>query len=113
MDGAARERGKGDPARAVAKVVYSEHALADLERAFEFLSQSDPGSGSRAVAAIRAGIDALRAHPLIGRPLESGLREIVISFGRSGYLALYWFALERDEVQVLAIRHQRELDYPG
>jgi len=54
----------------------------------------------------------LASHPVIGRAVESGLREIVISFGRTGYLALYWFAPERDEVQILGIRHQRELDYP-
>jgi plasmid stabilization system protein ParE len=36
----------------------------------------------------------------------------VISFGRSGYLALYRFVPARREVRILAIRHQRELDYP-
>jgi plasmid stabilization system protein ParE len=48
----------------------------------------------------------------IGRVVEGGLRELVISFGRSGYLALYRFAPARREVRILAIRHQRELDYP-
>jgi plasmid stabilization system protein ParE len=50
--------------------------------------------------------------PLIGRIVERGLRELVISFGRSGYLALYRFVPARREVRILAIRHQRELDYP-
>jgi hypothetical protein len=36
----------------------------------------------------------------------------VISFGRSGYVALYRFIPHLDVVSVLAIRHQRELDYP-
>ena len=47
-----------------------------------------------------------------GRIVEGGLRELVISFGRSGYLALYRFVPARREVRILAIRHQRELDYP-
>ena len=35
-----------------------------------------------------------------------------IAFGRTGYLALYRFRPGRDEVSILAIRVQRELDYP-
>ncbi len=34
------------------------------------------------------------------------------SFGRTGYLARYRFLSSRGEVRILAIRHQRELDYP-
>jgi plasmid stabilization system protein ParE len=40
-------------------------------------------------------------------------RELVISFGRTGYVALYRFVLSENRVRVLAIRHQRELDYPA
>lgn len=97
----------------MAQVVYSERALLDLGRAFEFLAAERPASGTAAVAAIRGSIEVLANHPLIGRATEAGLRELVISFGRTGYLALYWFAPERDEVQILGLRHQRELDYPA
>jgi plasmid stabilization system protein ParE len=96
----------------VAQVVYSANALANLERAFEFLARSDPAAAARAAAAIREAVEALARHPLIGRPREERLRELVISFGRTGYVALYRFLPERDEVRVLALRHQRELDYP-
>jgi hypothetical protein len=41
------------------------------------------------------------------------LRELVISFGHTGYVALYWFVPERAEIWILGIRHQRELDYTG
>ena len=97
----------------MAQVIYSERALIDLERIFEFLAQRNPRSGARAVEAIRSAIGVLALHPVIGRTVESGLREIVISFGNTGYVALYWFAGEIDQVQVLGIRHQRELDYPA
>jgi plasmid stabilization system protein ParE len=53
----------------------------------------------------------LENHPLIGRSVEHGLRELVISRGKSGYLALYDYEQERDVVLVLAIRHQREAGY--
>ncbi len=97
----------------MAEIVYSDRALSDLGRAFEFLAAESPASGANAVAAIRSAVEVLAEHPLIGRTTGAGLRELVISFGRTGYLALYWFAPERDEVQIPGIRHQRELDYPA
>jgi plasmid stabilization system protein ParE len=96
----------------VAPVVYSGNALANLERAFDFLAQSDPEATLAAAEAIRSAIEALARHPLIGRPVSNRLRELVISFGRTGYVALYRFLPARDEVRILALRHQRELDYP-
>jgi len=96
----------------VAQVVYSKNALETLERAFEFLAEKDPGAAAAAAAAIREAVDALARHPLIGRSIAGDLRELVISYGRSGYVALYDFSPAQDQVRVLAIRHQRELDYP-
>ena len=50
---------------------------------------------------------------MIGRVIEGELRdELVISFGRTGYIALYRFLPVANEIRVLAIRRQRELDYP-
>jgi len=98
---------------ALAQVIYSTRSIENFERAFEFLAGEDPRSGSAAISAIRAAIEVLAQHPLIGRATDSGLRELVISYGNTGYVALYWFIPERDEVVVLALRHQRELDYPA
>ena len=47
-----------------------------------------------------------RARSLSGSPL----RELIIPFGTSGYLALYEIA-SPTQVVVLAVRHQREEDY--
>jgi plasmid stabilization system protein ParE len=96
----------------VAQVVYSRNALANLERALSSLDELSPDAAIEAVDAIRSAIEMLEHHPLIGRMVRGGLRELVISFGRSGYLALYRFIPARREVRILAIRHQRELDYP-
>ena len=96
----------------MAEIVYSRNALANIERVFEYLAEKDPRAALAAASAIRDAVDVLARHPLIGRPVESELRELVISFGKSGYVALYRFAPSEDRVRVLAIRHQRELDYP-
>ncbi len=97
----------------MAQVVYSDEALGDIERLFEFVAGRDPYAASAAVVAIRDAVNLLANHPLIGRPAAHPLRELVVSFGDSGYVALYRHRPERDEVRILAIRHQRELDYPG
>lgn len=112
MDGAARTNWESTTPQTVAEIVYSEIALAHIERAFEFVAERDPGTAAAAVEAIRSAVTALAAHPLIGRRVEGEIRELVISFGRTGYVALYRFVPTHDIVSVLALRHQRELDYP-
>ena len=96
----------------MARLVYSENALGNIERAFEFLAQHDPNIATEAVLAIRDGVEILRDHPFIGRRIEGEIRELVISFGRTGYVALYRYIPLRDLVRILAIRHQREIGYP-
>lgn len=97
----------------MAQVIYSENALENIEGAFEFLAKNDLQAAAAAVSAIRGSIAILSSHPMIGRSMDGPLRELVVSFGKTGYVALYRFRPERDEVRILAIRHQRELDYPG
>ena len=38
-------------------------------------------------------------------------RELVISYGLTGYLSLYRFVVSRDEVRIVALRYQRELGF--
>ena len=64
-----------------------------------------------AATAIQSAVDNLAAHPLVGRRLEGELRELIISYGRSGYVALYRLVIAKDEVRILAIRHQREIGF--
>jgi plasmid stabilization system protein ParE len=97
----------------VAQVVYAQTALEDLGRAFEFIAGHDPRAALAAASSIREAVNALANHPLIGRVVEGELRELVISFGKTGYVALYRFLPAQDQIRILAIRHQRELDYPG
>jgi plasmid stabilization system protein ParE len=95
----------------VATVIYSGRALDHIERAFAFLRDKNPEGALNAVTAIQSAVESLAAHPLVGRRMEGDLRELVVSYGRCGYLALYRFLIARDEVRVLAIRHQREIGF--
>lgn len=92
-------------------IALSARALSDLERLREFLLETDPAAADSTVALILAAADILEYHPLVGRLAESGLRELVISRGRTGYLALYRYDEARDRILVLGIRHQREAGY--
>jgi plasmid stabilization system protein ParE len=95
----------------MAQVVYSARSLMHIERAFQFLRDQNPTAAADAVIAIQSAVDNLAAHPLIGRRIEGELRELVISYGQTGYIALYRFVIAQDEVRILAIRHQRELGF--
>jgi len=97
----------------MAVIRYAPRAQSDLVRLVDFLAETDPRSASLTVELILTAIDMLERHPLIGRPAEADLRELVISRGKSGYVALYRYDEERDRVLVLAIRHQREAGYIG
>jgi plasmid stabilization system protein ParE len=95
----------------VAQVVYSARGIDNLERAFESLLAGNPTTAEAAAEAIESAVNTLAAHPLVGRRLEADLRELVISFGVTGYIALYRFEVREDTVRVLALRHQQEIGY--
>ena len=105
------ERG-ATPAREEAiEVVYSRRAVSDLERLQTLLAERDTRAAATALLRISEVIAILRSHPLIGRPVEHGMRELVISYGRSGYIALYDLERGVSRVIVHAIRHQKEAGY--
>lgn len=96
-------------------IVFAEEALADLERIFEFNLARDPATALEHVVKVRSAVVILDEHPEIGRIAEAGsqLRELIISHGKSGYVALYEYSPAEKLIRVLAIRHQREAGYRG
>jgi plasmid stabilization system protein ParE len=93
------------------RVVHSLEAAFDLEEMVDFLLHSKPEFAVATVDLVLDAISVLERHPLMGRAVAQGLRELVISRGQSGYLALYAYDARADVVFVLAIRQQREQDY--
>jgi len=101
------------------RVRLTREAESDLERLFDFVlerelarADGDLTLPERAIAALRAGIATLKASPFTCRKAGQSpfLRELVVSFGHSGYVALF----EVDDattVTVLSVRHQLEDDY--
>jgi plasmid stabilization system protein ParE len=95
----------------MAQIVYSARSLVHIERTFQFLRDKNPAAAPDAVTAIQSAVDNLAAHPLIGPRIEGDVRELVISYGQTGYVALYRFVVPQNEVRILAIRHQRGLGF--
>jgi plasmid stabilization system protein ParE len=88
-------------------------AAKDLQRLFDFLAAHDPKVARRARTTIAKGIEFLATFPFSCRKVSLDhplLRELIISFGATGYVAL--FEIEDSQtVTALAIRHQREDDF--
>lgn len=82
-----------------------------MDRLFDFLAHQNPAWAVDAMTVILDGLEILKTHPLIGRPAEPSTRELVISRGKTGYLALYKYDEFSDLALVLAVRHQRESGY--
>jgi plasmid stabilization system protein ParE len=95
----------------MSQVILSAGLREDFDRIFDFLFDYVPDHAALHIEAIIDAVDVLASSPLIGRPAAAGLRELIISHGASGYLALYRFDPAQDTVFVLAVRSQRELDY--
>jgi plasmid stabilization system protein ParE len=101
------------------RVRLTRDAQADLDRLFDFIIERELESPSgdlalaeRALQAITSGIDTLKSSPFTCRKAGDSafLRELIIPFGATGYVALFEI-VNAQEVVIAAVRHQRESDY--
>ena len=95
------------------EVRYTREAKEDMERLFVFLLERDIQLARRAKIAIAKAMKFLEDFPFTCRKSSSDnpfLREMLIPFGNSGYVALFEIE-DKNTVTILAIRHQREEDY--
>jgi len=94
-------------------VKISQEAQDDLERLLDFLAPVNFPAALQARAAIERGYSLLQDMPFACRKADDAnpfLRELLIPFGSSGYVAL--FEIENQHtITILAVRHQREDDY--
>ena len=98
-------------------VRYSASARDDLKRLYGHLLErataiEDLAIAERALDSVVNAVQGLSRSPFICRKAGASpfLRELLIPFGRSGYVALF----EIDDaatVTILALRHQLEDDY--
>jgi plasmid stabilization system protein ParE len=85
----------------------------DVERIAEHLRQHEVADIGARIDEMLVALQLLVIHPLIGRPVADGLRELVIGKGSHGYVARYRYDPVKDEVRVAALRSQREGGFRG
>lgn len=94
------------------RLIWSPSALLDVQRLYRFLAEKNAEAAKCAAHAIREGVKVLAKQPEVGRPtedMEPEYREWPISFGDSGYIALYHYG--GHTAIILAVRHQKEVGY--
>ncbi len=85
----------------------------DLKRLYSFLVEQNIYAAKHALEAINKAIELLKTFPFTCRKAKADspfLRELVITFGANGYVALFEIE-ENNIVTILAVRHQREDDF--
>ncbi|MBS0556911.1 MAG: type II toxin-antitoxin system RelE/ParE family toxin [Proteobacteria bacterium] len=95
------------------QIRFTQAARGDIERLYRFLAEQSIASADAALRSIDKSWELLRDFPFSARkadPANPYLRELLIPFGRAGYVALYEINDDKT-VTVLAVRHQREDDY--
>lgn len=97
------------------EVQYTSEAKEDMIRLYQFyLDKSEFELAGRALEAIETSINQLKNFPYNCRKVKASnsyLREIIIPFANTGYLAIYEIDPFENMVTILAVRHQREDDY--
>ena len=101
------------------QVIFSREADEDLERLFDHLLERELNSPTgdldipaRAIETIQQACQLLAHSPFSCRKVgESAfVRELIISFGGSGCIALFEIH-DSEQVIIGAVRHQHESDY--
>jgi plasmid stabilization system protein ParE len=97
------------------RVRFTREAEEDLLRLFDYWLEQDVNAAERAEVAIAKAIELLQFFPFscrkaLGAANSIFLRELIIPFGVSGFVALFEIA-DSQTVTILAVRHQREEDY--
>jgi toxin ParE1/3/4 len=95
------------------KIVVSQAAADDLARLHDFLARKNVAAATRAITALISAIESLETFPERGRPSGTpNVRELIVPFGRSGYVLRYAYRRQLDEVVVLHLWHARETREP-
>jgi len=97
------------------RIRFTLEAEDDLMSLFDFLLEQDVSTAAKAETAIYKALELLEIFPFSCRKADddehnSLLRELLIPFGSTGYVALFKIE-DKETVTIIAVRHQREDDY--
>ena len=94
-----------------ARLDIAERFHVDIDRIVAHLRAHDAQDIDARVEEIFDALWVLKSHPLIGRPADGGSRELVIGRDARGYVVRYRYNPITNEVDVAALRAQREAGF--
>ncbi len=95
----------------MARLVFAVRIRDDLDRFRLHLLAHEASEVEARIDEIIDALQLLTRHPLIGRKVGHGKRELVIGRDSRGYVALYAYDRMDDVVAVAALRAQREVGF--
>ena len=94
------------------RLQFSLRSDRDLERLFDFLTQTAPSirTAEKALTSIKDGAIRLIDNPNVGTEMadETGRREFYIPFGNNNYIIRYKPDFDEKVIRILRIWHSRE-----
>jgi plasmid stabilization system protein ParE len=92
----------------MSQIVWTEIAIDDLNRHYDFIKLNNPDAAALAVQAIVSSGESLQDNPRRGAIVDeiAGLRKLLVAFGKYGY-TIHYVILE-DDVIILRVYHGRE-----
>lgn len=99
----------------MSQLLITPKANADIAKCRTYLIEATDNTtlGNKAVATIIQYLELLENQPYLGRPYpqNNAYRELIIPFGKRGYLALYQYDDVDDIIYVMRLRHGLERGY--
>lgn len=101
------------------QIIVSHGASTDLERLTAFLIDANAmAQANKIIKLLTTAFKEIANNPMTGKAFTlsdnedlTGIREVKLRFGKSGYQFLFWHDIQADVVIILAIRHYREQHY--
>ena len=84
------------------KLVWTKQAIADLDRAYSYIAETDPDRSQDMIGRIEKAVQSLQQFPKMGRPGRvPQTRELVIS--RTPFILPY--RVWQNRIEILAVLH--------
>lgn len=92
----------------MSEIVWTETAITDLNRHYDFIALSNADAAAHAIQAIVTSGGSLQQNPRRGAIVDeiAGLRKLIVAFGKYGFI-IHYVILENDVI-ILRIYHGRE-----
>jgi len=90
-------------------IAFAPEAISDMQRLYEFLKTENPEAARRAMMAIWQKLELIETMPALGiRTRSPFIRQILVRFGKRGYVARYTIRESDGAMIILRVWHGRE-----